>query len=293
MVSIIIINYNTFELTRACIASVIAHTKQVDYEIILVDNASDECDPDLFFTAFPNIKLVKSKYNLGFAGGNNLGIKAAKGDVMLLLNSDTLLQEDAVSLAYKKLQNLPQVAALGVRMVYPGGTIQHTARRFRSISWELLDLFRFIPMLMPYQLRAKTMLGKYFKADFDTTCDWLNGAFLMLRKNVIQQMKGAKFDERFFMYGEDHLWGVQIHQLGYQNYFFAGTTIVHINSGSTRPEKQLQLIPVMFRHELAIMRLRKGAGIYYYGFLLLYGAKEWSRYIIKRIYFSFTGKKLR
>lgn len=293
MVSVIIINYNTFELTRACIASVIAHTKQVAYEIILIDNASNECDPDLFVAAFPSIRLIKSSFNIGFAGGNNLGIKAAKGETILLLNSDTVLQEDAVSLAYDKFQTLPQVAALGVRMIYPDGTIQHTARRFRSIGWELLDLFRFIPMLMPYNLRAKTMLGKYFKANFDIYCDWLNGAFLMLKKDVIQQMEGAKLDDRFFMYGEDHLWGVQIQNLGYQSYFFAGTSIVHINSGSTRPEKQLQLIPVMFRHELAIMRYRKGLGAYYFSFLLLYGAKEWSRYAIKRIYFTLTGKKMR
>lgn len=293
MVSVIIINYNTFALTRDCIASVMAQTKNVPYEIILVDNASTECDPDLFLTHFPTIRIIKSDRNLGFAGGNNLGIQAAKGEFILLLNSDTLLNEDAISIAAGIMSAQPNLGALGVRMEYPDGTLQYTARKFRSISWELLDLLRFIPLLIPYDIRAKKMLGKYFKADMDVYCDWLNGAFLMLRKDVLQKMPGGKLDERFFMYGEDHLWGWQIQQLGYKCFFTAQTSIVHINSGSTKPKKQLQLIPVMFRNELAIMRIRKGKGLYYLCFLLLYGAKEWSRYFIKRIVFSLTGKKIR
>lgn len=293
MVSVIIINYNTFALTCDCIASVIAHTKDVPYEIILVDNASTECNPDLFHTRFPTIHLIKNNRNLGFSAGNNLGIQTAKGEFILLLNSDTLLKEDAISIAAEIMAAKSNLGALGVRMEYPDGALQHTARKFRSISWELLDLLRFIPLLMPYDIRAKKMLGKYFKADMDVYCDWLNGAFLMLRRDVLQKMPEGKLDERFFMYGEDHLWGWHIDQLGYQSYFTARARIVHINSGSTKPEKQLQLIPVMYRNELAIMRIRKGKGLYYLCFLLLYGAKEWSRYFIKRIVFSLTGKKIR
>ena len=83
MVSIIIINFNTFQLTCNCIKSVIQFTKAVQYEIILVDNASTECDPDLFVQQFPQIRLVKSAVNTGFARGNNIGIGHAKGEVML------------------------------------------------------------------------------------------------------------------------------------------------------------------------------------------------------------------
>jgi len=96
-VSVIILNYNTFQLTCNCIASVIEFTKDISYEIILVDNQSTECDADLFKDKFPFIKLIKSPENGGFAKGNNLGIGFATGELILLLNSDTYLSEDAIS----------------------------------------------------------------------------------------------------------------------------------------------------------------------------------------------------
>src|SRR5690349_21603761 len=99
-VSIVIINYNTFELTCKCIASIIEKTRQVSYEIILVDNASVECKADLFLEKYPQIVLIKNSHNQGFAGGNNTGILAARGQVILLLNSDTELVNNAVDLAF-------------------------------------------------------------------------------------------------------------------------------------------------------------------------------------------------
>ena len=95
-VSVIIINYNTFVLTSDCIRSVIRCTIGVEYEIIVVDNASTECDANDFLKEFPNIKLVKNKINGGFAYGNNLGIAQATGDHILLLSSDTVLTDDSI-----------------------------------------------------------------------------------------------------------------------------------------------------------------------------------------------------
>src|ERR1700722_7652798 len=97
MVSIIIINYNTFELTKNCIESVRFKTT-IPYEIILVDNNSTERPADEFKNLFPDIKLVKSKVNCGFSKGNNLGIEVAQGDYILLLNSDTILLNNAIDL---------------------------------------------------------------------------------------------------------------------------------------------------------------------------------------------------
>lgn len=292
-VSVIIINYNTFRLTADCIRSVIHCTKGVDYEIILVDNASTECDAEKFSEAFPGIRLVKSERNTGFAGGNNLGLKIATGDLVLLLNSDTCLTEDSISATAAFLQQHPDAGVVGCRMTYPDGGIQYTARRFRSISWELLDLFRFIPLLMPYRVRARRMLGKYFRHDSDIQSDWLNGAFFLFPRKVLQQLPGAQLDDRFFMYGEDQLWCEQISRLGYRNLFFAGTTIVHISSGSTDLSKQLKLRRVMMKHELEIMRLRKGKGVYYFFFKLIYVTKENSRNLIKSVYYRLTGKLIR
>lgn len=284
MVSVIIINYNTYELTKACIASVIAHTKETPYEIILVDNASSERDPNDFKAEFPSIKLLISAENLGFAGGNNLGIKYATGDLLLLLNSDTILTEDSISKSAAAFIAGEKIGVLGCRMTFPNGNIQYTARRFRSISWELLDLFRFVLWLFPYEKRAQLMLGKYFKHDKNIEADWLNGAFFMLSREVLNKLPNSKLDDRFFMYAEDVLWCEQIKKLGYSIQFFANTTIIHINSGSTSAAKQLKLKKVMLKHECEIMKLRKGKGLYYFVFWLIFSCKENARYLLKLLF---------
>lgn len=282
MISIIIINYNTFNITKKCIQSIIDNTRDVAYEVILVDNASTERNADDFKVLFPQIKLIKSQENTGFAKGNNLGIEHSLGDIILLLNSDTYFNENVLSKALAKFNTLSNIGFLGVKMKYPNGKLQFTARKFRSIAWELLDLFRFIPYLLPYNTRSRMMQGKYFKGDFDIECDWLNGAFLMFKKSLLQSLPNHQLDDRFFMYGEDHLWGYQLKELGYINYFFAGTSIVHINNASTLPSKRIKLLQTMFKHELEIMQARKGRGFYYYLFCLIYGLKEQSRIFIKK-----------
>jgi GT2 family glycosyltransferase len=293
LVSIIIINYNTFALTCDCIKSIYKHTTAVDFEIILVDNASLETDPNQFKELFPEIILVISPVNAGFAGGNNLGLEIAKGEFILLLNSDTLLIEDSIGKSVEYYSRLHNPGALGIQMKYENGELQHTARRFRSIGWELLDIFRFIPYLLPYRKRAVLMLGKYFKNDFNCSCDWVNGAFFIFRKKLLNHFPDHKLDDRFFMYAEDQLWCWQFNQLGYTNYFYSETFIIHINNASTKLEKRLQLLKIMFAHELAVMRERKGQGLYYLIFVFIYGTKEWVRFFVKSIVLRVFGKMMR
>ena len=292
-VSVIILNYNTFKLTSNCINSIIEYTKGLDYEIVLVDNASTEIDATAFLKDHPSIKLVKNTVNAGFAAGNNLGIENASGEYILLLNSDTLLTENSISLAVNFAKQQSSLGVLGCRMTYPGGQIQYTARKFRSISCELLDLFPLIPWMMSYKRRSRRMLGKYFRHNEVIQADWLNGAFFLFRKELLDSMVGKKLDDRFFMYGEDQLWCEQIKKMGKQNIFFSGTTIIHINSGSTSHAKQLQLRKIMMKHELEIMRERKGRDLYYFVFKLIYASKESFRNFIKWIYFKVTGKTMR
>ena len=289
-VSIIIINYNTFDLTSNCIRSVFRFTKEVSYEIILVDNASTETNPEKFLIEFPGITLIRSPINGGFAHGNNLGIEKASGEYILLLNSDTLLQENSISKAFFFMEQNRDVGVLGCRLVFPGGEVQHTVRKFKSVSWELLNLFRFIPLLMPYEKRAALMLGKYFRYDADIECDWIGGAFFMVPKKIIDQLPDKKLDERFFMYGEDQIWCDQIRKLGYKIFFFSGTTVIHIHSGSTDLSKQIAMRKLTMKHELEIMRLRKGKGLYYHIFKAIFVTKETTRNLIKSIVLRLTGR---
>ena len=142
--SIIIINYNTFQLTCNCIQSIKEKLHDLTYEIILVDNDSSECDPNLFLKKFPDIRLIVSAENTGFTGGNNIGIAKAKGEYILLLNSDTELINNAPKICYDYMQQHPEVGMTTAQLIYPDGKIQYNCRRFRTISWELLEIFRFI-----------------------------------------------------------------------------------------------------------------------------------------------------
>jgi GT2 family glycosyltransferase len=265
----------------------------VPYEIILVDNASTECNPDLFKEKFPFVKLIKNPVNNGFAAGNNLGIEATAGSVILLLNSDTYLAEPSIDKSVQYLNDHPECGVLGCRMTFPDGRVQYTARRFRSLLWEILDIFRPILLLLPYQKRAQMMLGKYFKGDFNTECDWLNGAFFMMRKEIVKKLSNGKLDDRFFMYGEDQLWCWQILQLGFRNMFFSDTSIIHINNASTEPPKRLALRNIMLRHEIEIMQIRLGKSLNFTLTSTIYKLKENFRNAIKHIIWQLTGRLLR
>ena len=281
LVSIIIINYNTFQITCDCIESIIHHTKDINYEIIVVDNASPTDNPDAFLQRFPKITLIKSHVNGGFAKGNNIGIQQAKGDLILLLNSDTILTENSIYTAACAFTGNNKIGALGVRLVYPDGKLQHTARKFRSINNELLDLLRPLLYLLPYKKRAAIMLNQYFKGNFNTPCDWVSGAFMMFPLSLYKKLPGNKLDERFFMYGEDELWCYQFTELDYINFYSSETTVVHIANASTSQAKQLKLLKTFIERELEIMAYRKCKGLYYYIFRVIFTTKELFRYYIK------------
>lgn len=150
--SIIIINYNTFQLTCNCIQSIKEKLHDLTYEIILVDNDSSECDPNLFLKQFSDIKLIISAENTGFTGGNNIGIAKAKGENILLLNSDTELMNNAPKICYDYMQQHPEVGITTAQLSYPDGKIQYNCRRFRTITWEVLEV---LPLYLLLSKRKK------------------------------------------------------------------------------------------------------------------------------------------
>ncbi len=283
LVSVIIVNYNTFQITCDCIESIYKFTKGVHFEIIVVDNASPKDNPDLFLTKFPLIKLVKSRENGGFAKGNNLGISIANGDIILLLNSDTYLVEDSISQAATYLNFHNDIGALTVRLVYPDGKLQHTARKFRSIRNELLDIARPLLKLLSYKKRADLMLNQYFNGNYNTYADWVSGAFMMFRKDILQKLPEKKLDERFFMYGEDQLWCYQFTKLGYRNFYLADTTVIHIHNASTTSSQQIYIAKKFLGQEMKIIEYRMGKSPSYYILSFIYTSKELMRHYIKLI----------
>lgn len=237
--SIIIINYNTFRLTVNCIRSILEKLTGLEYEIVLVDNASSECNPDDFLKECPGIKLIKSPTNTGFAGGNNLGITHSSGDYILLLNSDTELINNAPKICYDYISSHPGVGMVTCQLQYPDGSIQYNCRKFRTIGWELAEVFPFF-RLLPKQKQGKLMLHHYFDHQAAVECDWVWGAFMLFPRSIIEQLPGKKLAEDFFMYIEDVHWCWDLKKLGYTIHFLPEAKVMHIHKGSIDKDKLLQ-----------------------------------------------------
>ena len=197
-------------------------------------------------------------------------------------------------MAAHKLRSLPDVGALGCRLVYTDGKLQHTARAFRSVRNELLDLLRPFLMLLPYKKRVSLMYNQYYHGDYNTYCDWVIGAFMMFNTTLLDKLPEHKLDERFFMYGEDQLWCYQFFEHGFRSYYLADTTVIHINNASTEPSKQLKLLKKFLELELKIMEYRdRGKGLNYYAFSFVHTIKEMTRYYIKVAVFKLFKHKIR
>lgn len=224
-VSVIIVNYNTFQLTCNCIQSIIDQTRDINYEIILVDNGSSECDPELFRKNFPGIKLVISLVNTGFSKGNNLGIAQAEGEHLLLLNSDTILIENSIKITYDKYKKMKNPGFAGIKTLYPDlATVQPACEQFPTLK-NLLFSFFFIS-------RIFGLTKRYRKLDRDFSPEALWGSYLFFDRKLLSHFPGGKLNEMFFMYGEDILWCWEAKKAGFCNYFIEGTKFVHLYNGS-------------------------------------------------------------
>ena len=224
--SIIILNYKSKAKLINCLDSIRrSDLSGISSEIIVVDNASSE---DLsFLKDYPGVKLVVSPKNIGMGGGNNLGLKIASGEHILVLNPDTVISERAIPTLLSYLKAHREVGLVGPKISYPDGTLQTSCSRFPSF---------FMPIL------RRTFLGDYFKdvrdkftmSDYDhrsiRPVDWLMGSCLMFRKNITLpsgEIFTPHFDERFFMYFEDTDLARQFWTKGLRVVYNPEATIVH------------------------------------------------------------------
>jgi GT2 family glycosyltransferase len=237
-VSVIIVNYNTFSLTSQCIRSIYQYTTEVVFEIILVDNASTECDAGIFKKEFPDIIVIKNKENLGFAKANNVGIKASKGNVVLLLNSDTELKNDAISIAFNRLQSEKRNGAISVKLIFPDGSVQYQCQRFPSIGLLLAENLR-LHKLLPASIRSRIFLSTYFKHESYIEPDSIWGTFFMFNKKILDEMPENKLNDEYFMYYEDKQWCVDIKKLGYKIAYEPAGIVVHYFGQSNAAKKKL------------------------------------------------------
>ena len=278
--SIIIINYNTFQLTCNCIQSIKEKLHDLTYEIILVDNDSSECDPNLFLKTFPDIRLIISAENTGFTGGNNIGISKAKGEYILLLNSDTELINNAPKICYDYMQQHPEVGMTTAQLSYPDGKLQYNCRRFRTISWELLEIFP-LYLFLPKRKKEALMLHHYFDHKSIMKCDWVWGTFMFFPKKIINELNGKLADD-FFMYCEDVLWCRDFKNLGYEIHFLPNAKVMHIHKGSTSKDKLTKTRITGIKNHAQFMR-KYYPDLRWYIFAAIYYSKQYGALLVRRL----------
>ncbi len=247
-VSIVIINYNTFKLTCECIQSVIEKTQGLVYEIVLVDNGSTEVDPDEFLEKFPKIILIKSQTNLGFAVGCNRGINQAIGNYILLLNSDTILINNAVAVCFNFLLENPSVAVVSSRLEYLNGQVQHNCQRFPTVKYGLFELFR-LQKILSRKVAGKILFGYFFDYESVAYPDWVWGTFFMFEKSRLQLLQNKNLADDFFMYGEDMQWCKDFKLLGYNIAFEPAAKVIH-HVGSSGAQR----VNLIQKNKAAFMR---------------------------------------
>ncbi len=257
-VSVVIINYNTFRLTSEAIASVQRQTRGVSYEIIVVDNASTECDPHRFVEVFPTVRLVRNAENSGFAKGNNFGITHATGETILLLNSDAAVLNDALTLTYGALKADAKLGVATGQLRYPDGRLQYQCGRFPSLRLQLMELLR-LQKALSAQRRGEVLLGSFFGHETPFRPDWVWGTYFHVKRQVLAELPGGKLPDDFFMYAEDLQWCYAIRKLGYAIEYVPAARILHHFSQSTKQEKKLNQLNMILRNEDSFLRREYGS----------------------------------
>lgn len=248
MVSVIIVNYNTKELTFECIKSIYHQTKDVEFQIILVDNDSSDDSVDYLRKSFPLIDIIKSPINLGFGKANNLGAKIAKGDFLFLLNSDTKLIENSILKLQKffiENQTALNLGVVGCKLIDANFQLEHYGGDFpslnKSIQIKMRNALLSIPMhivkkifptffLKILEKRKKKFRSKYNQNISFFEIDYVIGANLFMKSSLFNRLEG--FSNDFFMYYEETDLQKRISNLGFSRIIYTGTKLIHYGGES-------------------------------------------------------------
>jgi GT2 family glycosyltransferase len=229
-VSIIIVNWNTRELLQGCLRSIYKQTRDINYEIIVVDNASTEGSVEMVKKKFPQVILVENSQNLGFARANNIGIRSSKGRYICLINSDVIVLDDCIKNLMSFMDEHPATGMIGPRILNPDRTFQPSCRHLPTI-WNNLCQSLGLNHLFPKSPFFSYWIMDYWNHDSVRSVDALSGCFWMVRRKSLNEV--GLLDEDFFIYGEDLDWCRRSHQVGWDIVFYPMAEAIHIGAASS------------------------------------------------------------
>lgn len=232
-ISIVIVNYNVRDFVLNCLESIYKSDLQgLTLEVFVVDNASIDGSTQVIAQEYPQVQLIANEKNLGFSVANNIAIKKAAGKYVLLLNPDTLVQEDTLKKCFDYMEGHPSVGALGVKMIDGSGTFLPESKRALPSAWNSFTKLSGLANVFPQsQLFNGYALG-HLSEDSNHEIEVLCGAFMFMPRSVLEKV--GLLDEQFFMYGEDIDLSYRILKAGYKVHYLADTTIVHFKGESTK-----------------------------------------------------------
>ena len=230
--SVVIVNYNVKYFLEHCLYSVRNAIKGIDAEVFIVDNNSVDGSMQMLRSKFSDFILIENKENVGFAKANNQAIRLAKGEYILLLNPDTVVEEDTFLKCIAFMDEHRDCGGLGIKMIDGSGKILKESKRGFPTPWASFCKMSGLTSLFPHSKRYAQYYMGHLSYDETNEVDILAGAYMMMRKECLDKV--GLLDEDFFMYGEDIDLSYRITQGGYKNYYFPDAQIIHYKGESTK-----------------------------------------------------------
>jgi GT2 family glycosyltransferase len=228
--SIVIVSWNTLEITRDCLRSVEAHRGGLALEVFLVDNASSDGSADMVAAEFPQVVLIRNDANLGFAAANNQALAIARGRHSLLLNSDTVVLGDVLQKSVRYVDEHPDVGVFGCRVLNPDRTMQSTCFSFPSLLNLLLKTSGLFRLPWPRFFGREHL--SHWKRDTERDVDVVTGCYMLVRGAAMEQV--GLLDDTFFFCGEETDWCRRFRAAGWRVRFAPVGEIVHLGNASGR-----------------------------------------------------------
>ena len=230
--SVIIVNYNVKEFLQNLIHSIYKAAQKITFEIIVVDNASDDGSVEFIRDKFPEVKLFANDKNLGFSKANNIGLKVAEGKYILLINPDTLVSEDTLEKMIRFFQDNPDAGLAGCKILNPDGSLQLACRRSFPGPWTSFCKVTGLSSIFPKSKLFARYNLTFLNEDQTYEVDAISGSFMMFTKEIYNKVGGL--DEQFFMYGEDLDFCYRVQKAGFKVVYVHSAQIIHYKGESTR-----------------------------------------------------------
>lgn len=231
-ISIVIVNYNVKDFLLQCLRSIERAKADLNVEVIVVDNDSKDGSVEFLEPLFPNVEFIALNENLGFGKANNLGIAKSKGQYTLILNPDTILEEDTLVFMKKYMDENEKVGISGCKVLNPDGTFQLACRRGFPTPWAAFCKLFGLQKLLPNSKLFASYNQTFRSVDETYYIDAVIGAFMFCRKEALDKVKS--FDPDFFMYGEDLDLCYRVAKEGWKIAYVHGTSIIHYKGESTK-----------------------------------------------------------